>query len=93
MRDLIGLYLGDRDSCGYYSPRIVFEVCQRTKPSSFSDLRQKFYGGLAVDDIDSDGYEVLERGFETWRDAVRVHDEMTSLTWEQATGQASARRS
>jgi hypothetical protein len=69
-KELIPLYLGDRDSYGYYSPRIVFEVCRRMKPSSLDLLRQRFYGQTAVDDIDPEGYETLERGFEIWQDSL-----------------------
>lgn len=65
-RALIGLYLGDRDSFGYYSPRIVFEVCRRLQPQSFEFLRKAFYGRLSVDEIDSEGYEALQSGWEAW---------------------------
>lgn len=65
-RELIGLYLGDQDSYGYYSARIVFEVCRRIKPGSFETLRQRFYGTIPTEDIDPAGYETLEQGYEAW---------------------------
>lgn len=70
IRELIALFRGTRDTLGYYSPILVREICRRGKPADFSALRTSVYGPLTPDEIDPDGMEALERGYEIWRDEV-----------------------
>ena len=65
--DLVGLYLGDRDSLGYYQRELVAEICRRSNPSTFERLRTTVFGASPViEDIDPIAYEVLGEGYEQW---------------------------
>lgn len=65
-RTLIALFLGDRDSTGYYHPFLIRELCRLRQPKDLDALRQFVYGPMPVDRIDPDGYETLERGYLMW---------------------------
>jgi hypothetical protein len=67
--DLLGLYLGDEDSLGYYSPLLVLEICRRapiSTVSTFERLRNCLWADTPLTEIDEVAYATLQDGYALW---------------------------
>ena len=63
--ELIGLFVGDEDSCGYAHAALVVAICEQTNPTTLGELRRVLYpaGSPGDDAVD----EIISWGFDRWR--------------------------
>lgn len=64
--DLLALWHGDEDACGYWHPSIVIEVCRLTRPASVDVVRARFYPGQGAGEVPEFAGKLIALGFTIW---------------------------
>lgn len=64
--DLLGLWRGDEDSCGYIHEGLGREICKKLRPLSELELFQQLYPGRELEDVSDFVRETVARSFRTY---------------------------
>ena len=65
--ELVGLFVGDCDSCGYAHPTLVAAICEQLETPTLEALRRVLFAGSDGDHPDPEVDEIICRGFDRWR--------------------------
>lgn len=64
--DLVGLWLGDEDTTGYWHHSIAIAVARRFAPVSAEALGRRFYPAWP-EYVHIDAIRIIERAYKLWR--------------------------
>jgi hypothetical protein len=64
--DLVGLFIGDCDSCGYAHPMLVAAICDELESPTIEALR-RVLSPESGDHPDPEVDEIIRKGFDRWR--------------------------
>ena len=65
--ELVGLFVGDRDSCGYAHPELVAAICEEMESPTLEALLRVLSPEPGRDHPDPEVDEIIRRGFDRWR--------------------------
>lgn len=67
LQDLLGLWRGDEESCGFAHEGLAREICRKLKPLSELELFQQLYPGLEPADVEAEFRRVVSKAFLKWK--------------------------
>lgn len=65
--DLLALWHGDEDVCGYHHPALVTAVCELMEPETVSVVRSRFYPGRSAKETPEEAVRMILSGYQDWK--------------------------
>ena len=71
--ELVALFVGDAETQGYASPKLVIAICKRYRPPDLNSLRGRIYPGVDWDDLSPIAAQAIKDGWAAWVAAGKPH--------------------
>ena len=67
LEELVALFVGDENSCGYAHAGLAMAICERLGPRNFEQFRGRLYPDLETSALDEDVQKIMRVGYFRWK--------------------------
>ena len=67
LEELVALFVGDDDSCGYAHAGLAMAICERLSPRNFEQFRGTLYPELETSALDEEIQKIMRVGYFRWK--------------------------